>query len=147
MTIIERILDCLEKQNKKMSELCTFIGIGTSTMATWKTRNTDPSAKYISRICDFLNVSVDWLLTGEGEMYKSNDDVQLKISDEEKLSLDKKFILLKYDELNETEKLKFLDFITSGTFKVPQCKFYNSVNSNEAEDETVADYELQQIES
>lgn len=65
MEIIDRMLLCLNSQGKKMSELCSFLGIRTSTMATWKTRKTDPPAKYIHRICEFLSVSTNWLLTGE----------------------------------------------------------------------------------
>ena len=48
-----------------MSQLCEYLNINTSTMANWKTRNTDPPAKYIVGIAQFLNVSVEYILTGE----------------------------------------------------------------------------------
>ena len=34
-------------------------------MANWKTRNTDPPDKYIVGIAQFLNFSVEYILTGE----------------------------------------------------------------------------------
>ena len=54
-----------------MSQLCEYLNINTSTMANWKTRNTDPPAKYIVGIAQFLNVSVEYILTGE-ECQKNN---------------------------------------------------------------------------
>lgn len=65
MEIIERITETLEKTDKRATELCDYLGIRTSTMSTWKTRNSDPPAKYIKPIADFLGVSVHYLLTGE----------------------------------------------------------------------------------
>ena len=63
MEIIERITETLEKTDKKATDLCDRLGIRTSTMSTWKTRNSDPPAKYIKPIADFLGVSVHYLLT------------------------------------------------------------------------------------
>ena len=60
MEIIERITETLEKRDKKATDLCDRL-----TMSTWKTRNSDPPAKYIKPIADFLGVSVHYLLTGE----------------------------------------------------------------------------------
>ena len=57
MEIIERITETLEKTDKKATDLCDRLGIRTSTMSTWKTRN--------KPIADFLGVSVHYLLTGE----------------------------------------------------------------------------------
>ena len=65
MEIIERITETLEKTDKKATDLCDRLGIRTSTMSTWKTRNSYPPAKYIKPIADFLGVSVHYLLTGE----------------------------------------------------------------------------------
>ena len=50
MEIIERITETLEKTDKKATDLCDRLGIRTSTMSTWKTRNSDPPAKYIKRV-------------------------------------------------------------------------------------------------
>ncbi len=75
MEIIDRVLGELDKRGLKMSELCQFLGIGTSTMANWKTRHTDPPAKYIAPICEFLKVSTDYLLTGTEILQKSNSSV------------------------------------------------------------------------
>lgn len=73
MSIIERVLFALKENSKKMSDLAVVLSLNTSTIANWKTRNTDPPARYIAPICEFLNISVEWLLTGKDEMRKSSD--------------------------------------------------------------------------
>lgn len=65
MDIMNRILILLDKKGLKQADLCKCLGIKYSVFTTWKTRGTDPPTKYIIRICDFLDVSPDYLLKGE----------------------------------------------------------------------------------
>lgn len=62
--ITKRILSILDEKSIRMSDLCKYLGINTSTMTNWKNRNTDPPAKYIIPICEFLNVDCEFLLSG-----------------------------------------------------------------------------------
>lgn len=65
MSIVERIFSILEEKNLKSIELSKILNVGTGQISTWKKRNTDPPAKYIPQICEFLGVSYDYLLTGK----------------------------------------------------------------------------------
>ncbi len=65
MSLINDILGMLSSQNKRQADLCAYLKINTSTMTNWKNRNTDPPAKYIIPICEFLNISPYYLLTGK----------------------------------------------------------------------------------
>ena len=65
MEIIERIYKLLDEKDKRAYALCEKLDIRTSTMSTWKSRLSDPPAKYMKSIADFLGVSLDYLLTGE----------------------------------------------------------------------------------
>lgn len=89
LSIINEIIDILNKKGRKMSELCVWLGINTSTMANWKTRETDPPAKYIAPICEFLDVSIDFLLTGKEK------------SSSAELSADEQELLTYYKELDD----------------------------------------------
>lgn len=59
MEIIERITETLEKTDKKATDLCDRLGIRTSTMSTWKTRNSDRQRNTSNRLqtswaCQFI---------------------------------------------------------------------------------------------
>lgn len=78
--ITQRILSLLESKALKMADLCRYLGINTSTMTNWKNRGTDPPAKYIAPICEFLEVDCEFLLTGKHITKKkpqvSADDIE-----------------------------------------------------------------------
>ena len=65
MTICERMFDELDKRNLTAYALCQALGVTTSTTTTWKQRGTDPPAKHLCRICEFLGCSLEYLLTGQ----------------------------------------------------------------------------------
>ena len=82
MTISERMFDLLENSSgKSAAGLCRELGISTSVTTGWKKRNTDPPAKYLARICEYLGVSVNFLLTGEQDQDQheplSTDEIRL----------------------------------------------------------------------
>ena len=69
--VINNILSLLEEKGLKQADLCEAIRISSSTMTNWKNRGTDPPAKHIIPICEFLNVSPYLLLTGK----EATDDI------------------------------------------------------------------------
>lgn len=64
MEIIDRIVETLEMKRKLAIDLCRVLNISTSTFSTWKSRHNDPPANYMPTIANFLEVSLDYLLTG-----------------------------------------------------------------------------------
>lgn len=65
MSIINRIVNLLKKNGASQADICNYIGIKYNVFTTWKTRETDPPAKYLIQICEFLNISLEYLLTGK----------------------------------------------------------------------------------
>ncbi len=94
MDINKRIFDILDKKSLKTKQLADYLDINSSVISTWKKRGTNPPSEYIFLICEFLQVSIEYLLTG-------ND-----ISNNKNLNLDEETleILKLYSKLNTKEK-------------------------------------------
>lgn len=84
LSIINNLLLFLEEKGLKQADLCDAIGISSSTMTNWKNRGTDPPAKHIIPICEFLNISPYILLTGKE---KSSPAVGLSADERELLDI------------------------------------------------------------
>jgi len=65
VTISQRIFSLMSERSISKSDLAKGTGIKPNTISDWQTKGTNPSADKIACICDFLNVSANWLLTGE----------------------------------------------------------------------------------
>ncbi len=112
MEIIERIYENLNKSGKKAYELCKELGIRTSTMSTWKTRTSDPPAKYMKTIADFLGVSLDYLLTGEESPVQKTTTIQ----EDELLNL--------FRSLPENKKYEFIGELKGFLKAYTECQKY-----------------------
>ncbi len=95
MTICERLFELLDKlPNKSAAGLCRKLGVNTNTTSNWKQRNTDPPAKYIVPICEYLEVSLLLLLTG------SDDAISDLLESRRNMSDDEARLLSKFRELD-----------------------------------------------
>lgn len=90
-----------EKLNGKWSELAKATGLTPSTLQGIK-EGKDPRGNTLLRISDALNVSIDWLLTGQGTMYR--DTVQA----EENLTHRHTSLLQLFDALDEKQQREIL---------------------------------------
>ena len=68
MDIMNRIIERLKEINRTQADICNYIGINYSVFTTWKKRGTEPPTKYLIKICEFLDVSLHYLLTGEEKL-------------------------------------------------------------------------------
>lgn len=104
MTICEKIFAIMDEKNKRAVDLCRILDVGTSTMTTWKKRNTDPPAKYLAQICEFLEISINELLEIEDN---SQDE-------------DEKELLKYFNMLPEKEKYKWIGRIEEAASRYEQ---------------------------
>ena len=100
MTINSRIFSRLHEMKMSQKEFSNKTGIAESTISEWKTKNNTPSADKIAIICKTLNVSSDWLLTGQDYVDK---DIEFLINVFRKSDSSAKERILGYAQaLNDT---------------------------------------------
>ena len=64
MTISERIFERLTEMYLSQKNFSEKTGIRQSTISEWKAKKTNPSSDKIMIICEVLEVSPEWLLSG-----------------------------------------------------------------------------------
>lgn len=65
MTINERMFEIMEKKGIKQTTLAEALETKQPTINKWKTRGTTPPMEYLPQICAVLDVSWEYLITGE----------------------------------------------------------------------------------
>lgn len=70
---VRRIDSVLEKKNFKRAALCSDLALSSTSITDWSRRNTIPAGDICIRIADYLNVSVEWLVTGKEKGLSSEE--------------------------------------------------------------------------
>lgn len=63
-TISQRIFTILKSKHLSQRDLADYAGLSPAAISSWKSKNTSPSADKLVKICEFLGVSLSYLLTG-----------------------------------------------------------------------------------
>lgn len=92
-----------------------YLGINCSVVNTWKSRKTDPPSRYIKRICDFLDVGIEWLITEEQKPDLNN------------LTGNEKELQQHFQKLSEQERIKFIGLGRGGCYFFLLSRYINAV--------------------
>lgn len=77
MRKIERFMKYCELKGLTDSQLCKDLNVGNGTFYAIRKRNTDLSPRLLGIILEtYTDINKDWLLTGEGEMLASNNNLE-----------------------------------------------------------------------
>ena len=66
-TFGDRLALAREAQNLTVEQLARRLGLRSGTLENWEADRSEPRANRLQMLAGFLNVSMVWLLTGEGE--------------------------------------------------------------------------------
>lgn len=97
MTISERIFEVMKKKKITQQALAEALGTKQSTIASWKRLGTQPSSNLIIPIAKILEISTDFLLTGEEP-------------DQETYTADEQELVTCYRKSNQTGKQRIMEY-------------------------------------
>ncbi len=72
-TFGDRIAAAREAQSLSQKSLARKIGVASKTLDAWENDLSEPRANRLQMLAGILNVSISWLLTGEGEGLETPD--------------------------------------------------------------------------
>ena len=64
--IVQRILETLEERGRTKTELANMLNASPSLITKWQNAGYMPPVESIEEICKYLDVSVEYILTGKG---------------------------------------------------------------------------------
>lgn len=107
--MLERILYVLKEKNLSCNFVERSLGFGNGAIKRFDKNS--PSIDKIIALSNFLNISIEWLVEGKGEIYKNDKDNDVKNNNLIELSpIEKNFIKI-YRELDDDTQSKFIDYI------------------------------------
>ena len=100
---LKRVLEELDFLNASKADLARFLNVRKSTVYSWFERDTIPAADTALKIAGFLNVSLEYLVTGKEDESKKS---KIELSDFEKNLLKESSGLLPEDKV---ELMAYID--------------------------------------
>lgn len=79
----ERFLYELDCKGCTFKEIADFLGIGASTVKSWVYKGSIPAADTALKVARFLNVSLEYLITGEEREPRKESTIHDFVTDEE----------------------------------------------------------------
>ena len=80
-TFGDRVAAAREAAGMSQSHLARCLGVKKSTLTGWEDDISEPRANKLSMMAGLLNVSITWLLTGEGEGMSEPSEMDLDVGD------------------------------------------------------------------
>lgn len=107
---IPRLFQLMEERNIKATELSNATGITKGSITDWKRGKSVPSGARLIALCNFFNVTAEYLLDTENKEM-SLDDIRNLVTTEIVVNTLSKEISLEADKLDDNQKKHLLSYI------------------------------------
>ena len=108
MTISERIFERLKQISMTQKELAEKAGIQQSTISEWKTKRTNPTSEKIMIICETLNVTPEWVLSGASNTGGRGNRLPWYVIDRDTEIGE---VVTRYRELDEQQRARLIGYM------------------------------------
>lgn len=108
MTISERIFERLRQLSITQKEFAEKAGIQQSTISEWKKNKTNPSSDKIMAICNALDVSPEWLLSGVDPAASRGKNQEYYVVD---INTDTGNLVCEFNKLDRSRRDRILGYV------------------------------------
>ena len=108
MTISERIFERLNQLSMTQKEFAQKTGIQQSTISEWKKNKTNPSSDKILSICNVLDVSAEWLLSGVDPAASREKNHRYYVVD---VNTDTGLLVSDFNKLDKSQRDRILGYV------------------------------------
>ena len=108
MTISERIFERLDQISMTQKDFAAKTGIKQSTISEWKKNKTNPSSDKILGICEALDVSPEWLLSGVDSSPSRRKSKEYYVVD---VHTEIGFLIEMYNSMEKTKRDRLLGYM------------------------------------
>lgn len=77
---LERVLSLISQKGISKNKMLTDLKLGKNSFVNWQERGTIPSGETLSKIAEYFNVSIDYLLGNETKNETAIDDNDIKFA-------------------------------------------------------------------
>ena len=110
MTISDRIFDLIRKKRMTQKEFAEKTGISQSTISEWKSKRTNPTSEKIMIICEVLDVTPEWLLSGSDNTGERGNELPWFVVSRESELGD---LVSAYRSLDEKQRERLLGYMAA----------------------------------
>ncbi|HDR0967919.1 TPA: helix-turn-helix transcriptional regulator [Pasteurella multocida] len=100
MSINNRLREVMEYKGLNIKAFAQLLDVPYRTLQNYLLNERDPSAEVLIKVSDVLNVNLNWLMRGEGEMFRSS-------MNENELSEKEKQLINHYRKMSNDTQIAF----------------------------------------
>lgn len=111
----QRIRKARRARQRTQAWLAQEIGIETSNVSSWERGRTSPATVNLSRLAHLLDIDVNWLTSGKGDMDKEKEPAAHQQAAQPALERDQQELLTLYGKLTKQKRQILLRFVREWT--------------------------------